>query len=76
MTRADKRLYARNQAWARIAASGILPGRANRPPSSSDLRFVIQRHDAKRLHYDFRLELDGIFKSWKVDDETAPSSPE
>jgi DNA ligase D-like protein (predicted 3'-phosphoesterase) len=35
-------------------------------PGSQEPIFVIQKHAARRLHYDFRLEVDGVLKSWAI----------
>ena len=42
------------------------PSGSNPVPTANRPRFVVQRHAATRLHYDLRLELDGVFKSWAV----------
>lgn len=49
------------------------PGRTPEPEgvsgteaSADEPRFVVQKHAARRLHYDFRLEVDGVLRSWAV----------
>jgi bifunctional non-homologous end joining protein LigD len=42
------------------------PDDAGLPRQGEGLAFVVQKHDATRLHYDFRLEWEGVLKSWAV----------
>jgi bifunctional non-homologous end joining protein LigD len=47
-------------------SAGAAPGAPQAEPAATRRVFVIHKHDASRLHFDLRLELDGVLKSWAV----------
>jgi len=49
-----------------LKKSGEPDGTADRRAPATLAIFIVQKHDATRLHYDFRLEVDGVLKSWAV----------
>ncbi len=55
--------YRAKRDFTRTEEPDHTPGTIRRAPH---LRFVIQKHAASHLHYDLRLEVDGVFKSWAV----------
>jgi bifunctional non-homologous end joining protein LigD len=57
--------YHRKRRFDQTAEPRGKPGKSVKP-SSRKLTFVVQQHAASHLHYDFRLELDGVLKSWAV----------
>jgi bifunctional non-homologous end joining protein LigD len=56
--------YAQKRDFARTPEPEAARATKKRP--AKQLSFVVQKHDATRLHYDFRLELDGVLLSWAV----------
>ena len=60
--------YEQKRDFSRTTEPKSKPASKPKPkPGAADGReFVVQKHDARRLHYDLRLELDGVLKSWAV----------
>jgi bifunctional non-homologous end joining protein LigD len=56
----------RLEAYAQKRDFAATPEPKGRADQAAGDRFCVQRHDARRLHFDLRLELDGVLKSWAV----------
>ena len=64
--KAARKALARYQSMRDFAVTAEPSGKATAVKPAKRLRYVIQKHAATRLHYDFRLELNGTFRSWAV----------
>lgn len=64
--KATRKALAKYRSMRDFAVTAEPSGKTSGVQPSSHLRFVIQKHAATRLHYDFRLELNGTFRSWAV----------
>lgn len=58
--------YKRKRDFTRTTEPSGAPQAAPAAPTERGRRFVVQRHRARRLHYDFRLEIGGVLVSWAV----------
>jgi len=59
--------YARKRDFARTPEPPAVPKKTGKRAAKNGVGgFVVQKHDARRLHYDLRLELDGVLKSWAI----------
>jgi len=65
----------RSKTIARKGNSVSRPSRAAAKRGAAANAYVIQKHAARRLHYDLRLELDGVMKSWAGQRAGQPSTP-
>jgi len=64
--KSPRKALAKYQSMRDFAVTAEPSGKTTGAKPSPHLRYVIQKHAATRLHYDFRLELNGTFRSWAV----------
>src|SRR6478752_6188783 len=64
--RAALKRYQEKRDFSRTAEPEPKPTAKSKRADEQALQFVVQKHAARRVHYDLRLELDGVLKSWAV----------